>query len=799
MNRKERRAGRKSGPASGSPAGLGSTSFAAQLCALGDEAARAGRFAQAEDLYRQALASAPNDIMALYRLGQLARQSGHHDAALGLFRHAIALDDGIPELHVAMAMANHEAGRLKDAAGHCAKAIRLRRDFAEAHFVHGNVLLDQGDLAEAAACYRRAVAARPDYPEALINLGEALYKLGRADDAIAAWQRAQSSRPHPLAAMNLGIALMQQGQHAEAIEQFKRAVALAPDSDDALTNLAKAQIATGDIRAALETVWRGLALRETQNAKLVFIECLKRFRFTEDMQHFHGTVARAVSEAWARLDEFNRPATALAKQSPPLAACIARVETAWPQRLAGDDFWSGSERAAICGDPLLRALLESAPVCDLELERFLTHVRRALLRDALSSATAAPAPDMLELHCALARQCFINEYVYALGEEEAAQAQHVRQSLVDALAAGAEIAPLALVAAAAYAPLHSLPGAQALLRASWPAAIEALLKQQVEEPLEEARLRAAIPALTPVEDAVSLAVQEQYEQNPYPRWARMHTGIAPDTIEGALRTLFPASAFTPARMAEHCDLLMAGCGSGYESIENALRFTGARVTAVDLSRTSLGYAARKTRELGIETIDYAQADILKLGSLGRSFDVIESGGVLHHLDDPFAGWRALIAILRPGGFMYVGLYSEIGRQHVVAARALIAERGYGRTVGDIRRFRQELVGEAGNRELGELWKSPDFFSTSGCRDLCFHVQEHRLTIPQIKAFIAESGLAFLGFVVDGPTLHRFRSRFPGGADTDFDLWHQYETENPSTFSGMYHLWLQKRGQTAGSD
>jgi SAM-dependent methyltransferase len=77
----------------------------------------------------------------------------------------------------------------------------------------------------------------------------------------------------------------------------------------------------------------------------------------------------------------------------------------------------------------------------------------------------------------------------------------------------------------------------------------------------------------------------------------------------------------------------------------------------------------------IANIEYAQADILKLGSLGRSFDLIEPVGVLHHLRDWSQGWRVLLALLRPGGFMHVGLYSELARADIRAARAFIAERG----------------------------------------------------------------------------------------------------------------------------
>ena len=113
--------------------------------------------------------------------------------------------------------------------------------------------------------------------------------------------------------------------------------------------------------------------------------------------------------------------------------------------------------------------------------------------------------------------------------------------------------------------------------------------------------------------------------------------------------------------------------------------------AIDLSLSSLAYAQRKTRELGLPNIEYAQADVLALGSIGRSFDVIDASGVLHHLSDPAAGWRALLSLLRPGGLMRVGLYSELGRADIVAARQFIAERGFDATAADIRRCRQELL------------------------------------------------------------------------------------------------------------
>jgi len=164
--------------------------------------------------------------------------------------------------------------------------------------------------------------------------------------------------------------------------------------------------------------------------------------------------------------------------------------------------------------------------------------------------------------------------------------------------------------------------------------------------------------------------------------------------------------------------------------------------------------------------------------------------VLHHLADLFAGWRALFALVRPGGVMKVGLYSEIARRNIVAAREWLAAHGYTASPQDIRRGRHDLLaGEFPNR----MPLPPDFYSVSECRDLLFHVQEHRTSLPAIATFLAEQNAAFLGFLLPPATLEAYRRRFPNDPSmTSLDRWHQFETDNPDTFLGMYQFWIEKR-------
>ena len=142
--------------------------------------------------------------------------------------------------------------------------------------------------------------------------------------------------------------------------------------------------------------------------------------------------------------------------------------------------------------------------------------------------------------------------------------------------------------------------------------------------------------------------------------------------------------------------------------------------------------------------------------------------------------------------MRLGLYSELARRNVVRARAVIAGRGYGATANEIRRCRQELMGLDDTEDFGFLLKSNDFFSTSACRDLLFHVQERHVTLTAIDEFLRENGLTFLGFE-SGVTVQAYRRRFPDDhAATNLAQWQAFEHENPDSFARMYQFWVQKK-------
>jgi 2-polyprenyl-3-methyl-5-hydroxy-6-metoxy-1,4-benzoquinol methylase len=535
------------------------------------------------------------------------------------------------------------------------------------------------------------------------------------------------------------------GKLNDAVRAYKRALLLKPDHAEACNNLGR----------VLQT------LGKTTDASIFY--------------------ARALALMPQLLQQYAGICATLFSLLPDLDRALQRQTVARPKKLTEAELFGDAGLAAIAADPLLLYLLQSTPVRDVAFERMLTSLRASFLADV--TAARPISETVLGFACALAKQCFINEYVFATTPDEEVQVERLKHAL-GASASGAQVAVLAM-----YCPLHTLPSAPMLLGKSWKPAIDDLLTQQLREPAQERQLRDSIPHLTAIEDEVSQKVRQQYEENPYPRWVHVAGQVTPMPIDQYLRDQFPAGAYAPLGKIDALDMLIAGCGTGQVAIASVQKYLGARALAIDLSLSSLCYASRKTPADLTARIDYAQADILKLASIGRSFDIIDACGVLHHMADPLEGWRILLTLLRPGGLMHLAFYSDAGRSDVAAARTFIAEHGFGSTPGEIRRCRQELL----KTPLASVTRFTDFFTTSECRDLLFHVHEARVNIPVIKTFVREHGLKFIGFEFDQPFLQRYRAHFSaaGWSLTDLDRWQGFEAQYPDTFSGMYQFWVLK--------
>ncbi len=624
--------------------------------------------------------------------------------------------------------------------------------------------------------YRAALALAPDRPSIVFNLGRLLLDRERDAEAEPLFHRALAlaAGDHE-AAYNLGLAVARQERLEEAVGHYERALALKVDFAEAHAARGAALGRLGREADALASHARAIELRP------------------HDAAFQAGFAASAAAEV-------AEPSPVIERA---LAACLdgANVD----DQLLGPLSWSvlrsrfdgfrvtpALERLA--ADRLLLRALERITVAERAAEAFFTAARRELLNRV--SENAAGSGGLEALAVAMALQCFRNEYVWDESDAE--------RSLVDALAARvrgavASGAPRAveLAALGCYEPLHRDAAIRGWCRehaAAGGAGLRSLIRAQVEEPATEAALAAGLKRLGEVRDPVSLAVKAQYEENPYPRWLGLARPAPAPYTGRILREIAPhAPALEPETDAPR--ILIAGCGTGRHAIVYATAYRGARVTALDLSGASLGYAARKAAELGVGNVEFVLGDLLDLGEEGIGpFDVISSIGVLHHMADPLAGLERLVGALKPGGYLMLGLYSEFARRDIVRIRSFIAGRGLDSSVAGIRACRRFVRDAAGGEFDTLVGEAADFYSTSMVRDLLFHVQEHRFTIPRLGDALTRTGLEFLGFTFADPAAKRGYARsYPGDPNMlDLGNWAALEARQPGLFRAMYQFWARKR-------
>ena len=712
------------------------------------------------------------------QLSQRSLRGSPSAAVMGTFRQAVGF---------------HANGQIAMADHLYRQVLALDPQHAEALHWLGVIEGQNGNPARALALLECSVASNPNDPVAFNDLGTAQRVLNRREEALASYARALALKPdYAKALIDRGAVLHELLRLEEARESLEQALTLTPGDVEALLMSCRVLTELGEVDAALARCMNALALEDSHRTQAMFAEVLKSARFSGGSASLESYMVRAMSEPWGRPIELAPAATAYLRLNAGLMQSVARADAAAAGGLSLQALFDGVDAEAVCADPVLLAVMMHGLIADRTLERFLTAMRRALL-DAFNDGRVSPSPVLLAFQCALAQQCFVNEYVFALAEEEARRADALRKRLEDEVSAGTPPPAMLVALAASYFALGEMAASGKLLDQPWPAPLLRVLTQQLQEPAAEKQIAADIRSLTEVDDAVSQQVRRQYEENPYPRWVSYPLNVTPTTLDDYLGGRFAHAQFQRMGKANaDLDVLIAGCGTGQHSIEAALLFRGARILAIDLSRASLAYALRKTRELKIPGIEYAQADVLAMGQCGRQFDLIESMGVLHHLADPARGWRSLLALLRPGGFMRIGLYSERARQPVVACRKFLVERGYLPTAAGIRAGRQVLLTASSLGDIGSVVNSADFHASSAVRDLLFHVQEHRFGLPNIRRLLAEFGLDFIGFEIDNSVLRQYCRRFPADpAMNNLDSWDAFEAESPLTFSGMYQFWVQK--------
>jgi len=442
--------------------------------------------------------------------------------------------------------------------------------------------------------------------------------------------------------------------------------------------------------------------------------------------------------------------------------------------------------------------LHKGIVTNIYTELFLIQTRKELLKKYANNAVVDSNFNKVALPIiiSLAHQCFNNEYIWNISEDEKKDIKKIISRIKKNIENNIKIPNGLIGLLCCYKNISEYQFLLNYLRDKKPDIILNLLVQrQLIEIKEEEEIAKDIKSLTKIDDNISIKVMGQYESNPYPRWLNLTEGSSyKNYLEYIKKTLPEKNLFSEE--FEIKNVLIAGCGTGKHPLEVAKIDPTLKITAIDISKPSIAYGIRKSREFGIKNITWAQADILKLNEIDKKFDLVESSGVIHHLKDPNKGFLMLNKKLRKGGLMKLGLYARNFRSsYLKDIKKYKNENHFKNDINGIRKLRLFLINNIENNKYQKLFKIPDIYNTSGFRDLIMHVQEHDFSIKELNKMISDK-YNFLGFFWNRNNsikaneyfvkIHQEKSKL------DIMNWEPVEEKNPEIFSGMYQFWLQKK-------
>lgn len=608
-----------------------------------------------------------------------------------------------------------------------------------------------------------------------IEMGKAahLQRQGKFGDAALLYQRVLKTDPKmSVAYYNLALIYKAQKKSSAAEKAFKSAVKYNPKYVLAWNGYVRALSDRGKKKEALR-----LSLQAAKNQKYTAESC----QFIADQLHASGSenlgnIGREALLICLNRKDIDFDGTIHA------ALTVVREHNVLKHIFTNPNI-DNTANSFITENPLkiIHALLDPLPakiISNLILPTYQAENGLILLREALKSAPDNINPKLkLEACSLISLQMELREYSIYSTEFESPNTQNLLQTIE-------------------FSMFHPLPPetatdlsnryADELRDLPWTALLLDRLGLQIQN---RETLKQDIPSLMAIEDKTSLRMQNQYEENPYPRWFGLRQGGDED-LPTLVSRLF--SHINTQNLNQTPQILVAGCGTGRHALRTAARIKNSSVVAIDLSKSSLAYGFSKSKELGFQNIHFVQADIGQLPKDIGQFDLIECCGVLHHMAKPVKAWSHLRSFLKPNGLMKIALYSELARQDVLSAQAYLELDPLTLTAQDIKKARRQILDLPSDHRAKSVSHELDFYSVSGCRDFLFNRQETRYSLLQIQEILVELNMEFLGFEFADPSIiQEYNKAFPKDVPaTNFENWHRIEEKKPLLFRGMYQFWCR---------
>jgi SAM-dependent methyltransferase len=447
-------------------------------------------------------------------------------------------------------------------------------------------------------------------------------------------------------------------------------------------------------------------------------------------------------------------------------------------------------------DEIILNFLEKGLITNLFIEDFFQKVRSSITKKFATNIVINPKTydQSIPIIKAIASQCFTNEYIWDISDEDKKNISLVEDKTKKTIINNGKIPNSLILILSSFKSLNKYIDLISHVEKNIGKyeGISHVLQRQILDFNEESKLRKTIIQLTNIKDTTSKKVKNQYEENPYPRWLSVPKNLKKmkygEYINNSLFKKIPKK-----EIESISDILIAGCGTGRHPAMIAAVDRDIQITAIDISKSSLSYGKRMAKKLDLQNIRWAQADILELDNIKNQYDLIESVGVIHHMKDPKKGFESLDRRLKKNGLLKLGLYARYFRKaRLGPIKNYIAVNKLPPTIESIRKVRKYIFNNLKNPDFSPLATIPDYYNSSGFRDLLMHVQEWDYTTHEIQKMIKDK-YDFIGFTFFDHKIEDYKKKFPDDKFlNNLSNWDIFEKENPDFFSGMYQFWLQKK-------
>jgi SAM-dependent methyltransferase len=248
------------------------------------------------------------------------------------------------------------------------------------------------------------------------------------------------------------------------------------------------------------------------------------------------------------------------------------------------------------------------------------------------------------------------------------------------------------------------------------------------------------------------AVRAFYESHPYPApLASLDRGLDryrdPRRRRAQSLMLWPLEKPRPTRR-----ILIAGCGTS-QAARYALSEPDARLTAIDVSETSLRHTRNLQKKHSVQNLRLHQLAIERVEELGRTFDQIVCTGVLHHLSDPDAGLRSLRNVLAVSGAMHIMVYAPYGRAGIYLMQDYCRLMRIGVRDQELRDLGLTLQALPAEHPIARILKrAKDFAEPDALADALLNPQDRAYSVPQLYDWLDRCGLKFGRWYEQAPYL-----------------------------------------------